>query len=905
MGELHVVGVRHHSPACARLVRHVIGAVRPKTVLIEGPVDWNERLDELRLSHTMPIAIFTYERGRARRHASWTPFCDYSPEWIALQAAQQHGCETYFFDLPAWDRAFEGMRHRFADRLARPDAPPHSTRYVESLCQQVGVDDIDTLWDHLFEQPMPIESLQERLTTYFDALRSDEPAGDRDGPREALMAGITRWALDRGDVVVVCGGYHAPAIVRDVVTATPHPPVMPDAAWRAEVEAKARAAWEIREGTGSDADIDSDTDSDSDSDTDSDTDSEDSPDEVRRGSYLVPFTEKRLDAFAGYESGMPSPAFQQAVWERGADEACETLLGKAVKRLRQKKQPVSTADLIACVAAARGLARLRGHETLARTDLLDAVASTLLKEALETPLPWARRGTLLPRTDPLLVEIVAAFSGEARGKLAPGTPRPPLPIDVERELSARGLEPKTMPREVTLRLAVTAERDASRVLHRLRVLQIPGFQRVAGPTLATDAELVERWSVVASDDLDAALVEAASYGGTLETAATARLEEALIDAGSASRKLAAILGEAAFTGIDALTDSVIAQVSSALAHEGSLADLGSALHVLFDLHRHGDLVGARNAPALARILEAGFDRGLWLVEGIAGGDAPADAGHLHALVALRDLARRGPPALTLPITRAEGVMQRRAVDVDAPPALRGAALGWLWSQGALAAAFEAALDSTGEGASDVSDDTVRDADGDAQRDGADSDASGDHPSSASTGSLAEEHAAHALRGASRPSTLGDFLAGLFALAREEVLASTSLVSVLDEVIQAMTEADFLIALPSLRFAASWFPPKEREKLARVVLGVRGEDTALAHAMVRLPARAETVVAGHLLDARVREVARKFGLGDALDGGAAADAAVDVDGAAVDGVAVDGAAVDGADGVEEVSEGDAS
>ena len=69
----------------------------------------------------------------------------YSPEWVALRAAQEHGCDAFFCDLPAWDRAFEGMRHRFADRLARPDAPPHSTRYVETLCRQLQVDDVDTL----------------------------------------------------------------------------------------------------------------------------------------------------------------------------------------------------------------------------------------------------------------------------------------------------------------------------------------------------------------------------------------------------------------------------------------------------------------------------------------------------------------------------------------------------------------------------------------------------------------------------------------------------------------------------------------------------------------------------------------------------------------------------------------
>lgn len=820
MPALHVVGVRHHSPACARLVRHVLAEVRPRTVLIEGPVDWNERLDELALPHATPVAIFTYERGPARRHASWTPFCDYSPEWVALREARAQGAEAFFFDLPAWDHAFEGIRHRFADRLARPDAPPHSTRYVEALCAQLGVDDVDTLWDHLFEQPQPLPELRARLTTYFEALRADEPGGERDGPREALMCAITRWALERGDVVVVCGGYHAPVIAREAASVAPHPPTLPSEAWRAELEARFRRPdAEVRtESEATAVEVLQAT-------------SEPAPVEVRRGSYLVPFTEKRLDAFAGYESGMPSPAFQQAVWERGTEEACETLLGKAAQRLRAQKQPVSTADLIACVAAARGLARLRGHAALARTDLLDAVAATLVKDALETPLPWARRGTLLPRTDPLLVEIVAAFSGDERGKLAPGTPRPPLPIDVEAELARLELAPRAVPREVPLALGDARAREASRVLHRLRVLDIPGFRRVAGPKLATDAELVERWSLVASEDLDAALVEAASYGGTLEAAATARLEEALDEAGTSSVRLASVLGEAAFTGIDALTDAltdaVVERVTAALAHESSLGDLGAALHLLFDLFRHGDLVGAKNAPALARVLEAGFDRGLWLVEGIAGAEAPADGGHLHALVALRDLARRGPPALTLPLSRAEGVMRRRAVDAEAPPALRGAALGWLWSQGALGDAPDP------QGERDEAED-------------------------------AEAHAARALRGASRPSTLGDFLAGLFALGRDEVLAAPSLIGVLDEVIQGMNEDDFLVALPSLRFAASWFPPKERERLARVVLGVRGEDPALAGAMLRLPERPETMLAGHALDARVAALALRYGLADALD-----------------------------------------
>ncbi|HBL28308.1 MAG TPA: hypothetical protein DD490_15845, partial [Acidobacteria bacterium] len=110
---LHVVGVRHHSPACARLVEATIRAVRPRWVLIEGPSDMNGRLGELLLDHTPPLALFTFYQNEERTHASWSPFCRHSPEWLALQAARTVEAATYFMDLPAWTEAFAGVRNRY------------------------------------------------------------------------------------------------------------------------------------------------------------------------------------------------------------------------------------------------------------------------------------------------------------------------------------------------------------------------------------------------------------------------------------------------------------------------------------------------------------------------------------------------------------------------------------------------------------------------------------------------------------------------------------------------------------------------------------------------------------------------------------------------------------------------
>src|SRR5690349_23405165 len=119
---LHIVGVRHHSPACARLVRDTILRVQPLHVLIEGPADFNARIDELRLPHALPVALFTYYRDEQRMHASWTPFCEYSPEWVALTVGHDTGAQVRFCDLPAWHPTFAGRRNRYADEQLAPDA---------------------------------------------------------------------------------------------------------------------------------------------------------------------------------------------------------------------------------------------------------------------------------------------------------------------------------------------------------------------------------------------------------------------------------------------------------------------------------------------------------------------------------------------------------------------------------------------------------------------------------------------------------------------------------------------------------------------------------------------------------------------------------------------------------------
>ncbi|WP_327044168.1 DUF5682 family protein [Microbispora sp. NBC_01189] len=739
------LGVRHHSPACARLVADTIRSLRPAYVLVEGPAEMNHRMDELLLEHELPIAVYTSYRDSERRHGSWTPLCDYSPEWTALVAGRDVGAELRFIDLPAWHPALADVRNRYADAEAR------YTEVTGRLCRTFAVDNVDALWDHLFEIE-PAGGLAERLATYFDLVRGDTPAGPDDTAREAYMARWVRAAVaDAGDrpVVVVTGGFHRPALVRLAGQGDPDWPEVP----RPPVDAVV-------------------------------------------GSYLVPYSFRRLDAFDGYQSGMPSPGYYQRLWESGPAEAARGLTEAVTARLRARRQPVSTADLIAARATGDGLASLRGHPYPARVDVLDGLASALVGEAIEAPLPWAARGPLRAGSHPVIVEMVAALSGDRVGRLHPSTPLPPL---VHAVLAVLG-----DPGEERLDLGSDAGRERSRLLHRLRVLRIPGVVRISGPRPAGGAELTERWTLTEADDRLPALIEAGGYGVDPQEAAAAALAERIPGAGLDD--LAEVLFDTALCGVGDLTGQVLDDLTRAVETASDLGELGRVLAVALAMWRHDDLFRTSGGATVGTVVRAATRRALWLAEGVRGGPAPADLRRIGAMTAVRDALRHAGPSLGLDTPAALGVADRLAACRDAPPDLRGASLGLGWSLRGTAAADPA----------------------------------------------------RAVRGAFVPETAGDWLTGLFALAREEVLHTSGMLELLDDLVGEMTDHDFLVALPALRQAFGFFPPRERHLIVTRLVE-RRTGGASGWDLMRLDAAPELVAAGRALDERVEAALRREGL----------------------------------------------
>ncbi|MFI0239169.1 DUF5682 family protein [Streptomyces sp. NPDC016845] len=726
------LGVRHHSPACAGLVRRTIRELRPAYVLVEGPADMNDRIGELLLGHELPIAVFSHYRDTERVATSWAPLCAYSPEWVALTEGRTAGAEVRFIDLPAWHPAFTDRPDGAANRYA--DAETRYSRATERLRARYRVDTVDALWDRVFEIADP-DGLQDRLDAYFALVRGDTEADDGDRAREQHMASWVRAAVAHAGgrpVLVVTGGFHQPAL--RALTAAPG--TSPDAE---------PAAWPPVPVP---------------------------PDGAAGGSFLVPYSFRQMDAFAGYQSGMPSPGYYQHLWDEGPDAAAKTLRRTVVERLRARL-PVSTAALISAQTLTEGLAALRGHPRPARVDVLDGLAAALITDDLDQPLPWNTDGPLRPGAHPAVVETVVACTGDRTGRLHPDTPLPPLVDHVTAEEIRLGLDGD---RTLDLELANPRGLERSRFLHQLRILGIPGHTRLTGPDHGADPRDHETWEPCPRTGRDAALTEAGAYGARPDEAAAALLARRLRDTSTAADAgtTAALLFDAVLCGAGTLSRDLLDSLPHRIRTTGDPGPLGRALAVVLGLWRHDRVFGTARDPLLGTVLDHAVDRLFHLVENLHSGPPRVDVPRLRALTAARDALLHAAPALTLTPETAAATAARIARDRHAPADLRGAALGLRCALGALA-------EPAGE--------------------------------------------AEAFAAAADPAVLGDWLAGLLALAREEVLrpvpkGEQSLLDTLDGVVTTMTDDVFLHALPALRQAFAFFPPRERERVAQLLLDRR-------------------------------------------------------------------------------------
>lgn len=627
--ELIVFPVRHHSPACAWQLRRLLARTPASIVLVEGPRGFTRLIPQLTHAQArMPLALYGYcvfkaqGAAPARRSAAYYPFCDHSPELVALRHAAEHGLPARFIDLDCSEQFALDLERDNDDEQARSlldERHLQRSNHLALLAKKLGCRDHEELWEHLFEAPAVTRSVEQHLTditAYCQLSRVEhgeaELRADGTLAREAEMAAAIAEALaardaSAGPVLAVVGGFHAVALLDLLAAGTARPAVKTPA-----IEDQAAA--------------------------------------------LIRYGQERLDRLNGYAAGMTSPAWQQGLWERmlkrdkaGVDlglrlrrEHTLTVLFEVAAELREKHRmhlPMPT--LAAAYEQALRLAALRGRIAPLREDLLDAVTSCFVKGELD-----AEGALVLTVTRRLLC-------GTGVGQVPPGTDRPPLLRDFEAR--ARRLRLKiddSQPRRLVLDLYRREDhRQTSRLLHGLILLGVPLGVRTAGPDFINGvglSRLQEHWDYSYSAVTEGALVEASVYGTTLPLAVAHRFEarlQRLVDgadprhAGAA----AALLVQACVLGLHEHLRPAVATLRKVVAEDASFESVALACSVLGLLWESREPLQARQLDELPPLLLSCYQRSIFLGLGLRG--AEGDGSDLVAALArLRELLLSGAGA---------------------------------------------------------------------------------------------------------------------------------------------------------------------------------------------------------------------------------------------------------------------
>lgn len=767
--------VRHHSPTASLLLEKLMREMKPAAVLIEGPSDFNDRISQLFLEHTLPVAIYTYFRTEELQRSAFYPFCDYSPEWVAAQLGKKLGARVEFIDMP-WREmaALTDAQHLYADGELRDND------FIPRVCKKLGLESFDELWDELIESQaaLDIAEYMKRCHSLCYQMRHSQSHIARDDfVREKFMAERIRQCKEtfkRGRILVVTGGFHSHALFEQVFGI--------DSADNGDAKGEA---------TG-DAD---------------NTSVEGVFNGGEWGIALTPYSYQRLDALTGYNAGMPSPGFYHQVYQDrqkgNSHETYRRLIFDAATSLREKKQQISSADLIAVETSARALAQLRGHRDVWRTDLIDAIMSALVKDEIVTGVQH-----------PMLTAIYAALRGDKSGKLAKGTELPPLVHDVLNTLSCYDFVVDTTwnkVREYELDLTTETDLRTSQIFHRLAYLNIHGFAQAGFSDLTGDdtGQVTEIWDIRWSLALvHATCIEAAMYGATLEEASTTRLLEKARELSVSSEAAATLLVDASFMGLTSSNDRLVELCAAAVRRDQDFKSVTTCAEKLLFLYKYDQTLKSKPTADLRQILFAAFDRAVWLLDTL-GSAAGNEMNSVVGIGSLVDTCQQCARDVELQRDYFLEVLGRVRFDGLQKPIIRGAATGALWSLNCV------------------------DADG-------------------------IEHDVGLFR---NPQHIGDFLTGLFHRARQVLSLQPELMTSLDKILLSFSDEQFLEAVPSMRQAFAYFSPREKHHLAAALLrgtsvpdggGTGGPLAALAVPL-------DTAERALSIEARAKNQRRRFGI----------------------------------------------
>ena len=632
---IHFLPIRHHSPACAYATLQALQQLQATHVLIEAPRSFNRLIADLQHADSRPpLAVLCQteiiERNvdagndeaveQKQTRTAYYPFCDYSPEWVALRYAPETNAKVEFIDL-AWSSQVEHEQQTITEQtwqtrsLQQERYLAHS-QYLQALAYKLHCRNHDELWDHLFELKSKKEmndwqSFFHEVLVWCAMSRLDYEdsvlEADASLIREQCMLQsiLECYENNNGTICIITGGFHTLALIEELATQL--------------LITKPKKIKKIK--------------------------SADQQDQA----WLIRYSFDRLDALNGYASGMPSPAFYQRCWQQMMDDSANDveqrqaltveLLSDFSKQLRE--QQILDSSFITVKNAteqAIRLAALRAHHLISRFDLIDACQSSFVKGSLDEGQQAFQD---------LLKQIL---SGARLGQVVQSTQTPPLLSQVYElaRVHRFKLDETTIKRAKLDIFRNQKHRLRSRFLHLLAFLQVGFAKSVSGPDFLGGGRLhllFEEWDYAWTPHVEAQLVELSELGSDLNTVAVQKLLQLKVTfaqsgQGRSSHLAVQLLIRAALMGLHKHIPVLFAEVQQFLPNDPDLDSVIQCGQKLLNLWTGKDFLAFQQQPELKALLQQVIPTALFLLSQLATPPAEQQQQILNQVLQLRNLSKQ-------------------------------------------------------------------------------------------------------------------------------------------------------------------------------------------------------------------------------------------------------------------------
>ncbi|MEW4489589.1 DUF5682 family protein [Thalassoglobus sp. JC818] len=555
MNRIQVFGIRHHGPGCARSLLSAFQEWGPDVVLMEGPADAEPSLELIQTGEVIPpVAMLVYPKQQPRRSISY-PFAVFSPEWQALQWANEQSVPVRLIDLP--------MSHRLAldEAESSPDQPEDDQEQagddstesepawradpIAILSNAAGYSDPELWWDEQIERRQDARQLFEAIQEAMRSVRDEFPeTREADLLREAFMRKTIRRALkeDFQRIAIVCGAWHCPVLDEDALKGkVPGCRVKDDQArLKGLPKLKTTSTW-------------------------------------------IPWTYDRLAYRSGYGAGIRSPGWYEHVWNYG-DHAPRSWLTNAARLLRRKEFDAAPANIVEALRLAESLAAIRERPSAGLAELNESILAVLC-HGNTAPLQLIREE----------LEI-----GDRLGSVPIETPTVPLAEDLARLQKSLRLKPTVEKKIVDLDLRKPIGLQRSQLLNRLNILGISwGTLQQSGGGISTFHEL---WQLQWHPEFAVDLIDANVWGTTVESAASSRILD-LANSASTLSALTQSLDAAILADLQESIPGLIELIRSKSAVGSDVVHLMEAVGPLANISRYSDVRGTQCSAVLPLLKE--------------------------------------------------------------------------------------------------------------------------------------------------------------------------------------------------------------------------------------------------------------------------------------------------------------